>query len=80
MTGGMQPAKRAEHWKSKRVFFLTPQVLQRDIENGKYNKMKTCRVFANVFEHFPQVLQKDIKNGKYIKIRNCNFFLLFYTS
>ncbi|XP_078157349.1 DEAD/DEAH box RNA helicase family protein isoform X2 [Carex rostrata] len=34
MTGGVQPAKRAEYWKSKRVFFLTPQVLQKDIENG----------------------------------------------
>ncbi|KAJ4819037.1 ATP-dependent DNA helicase mph1 [Rhynchospora pubera] len=34
MTGATQPAKRSEYWKSKRVFFLTPQVLQKDIENG----------------------------------------------
>ncbi|KAJ3671654.1 hypothetical protein LUZ60_007733 [Juncus effusus] len=34
MTGVMRPAKRSEYWKTKRVFFLTPQVLQKDIENG----------------------------------------------
>ncbi|KAI4332333.1 hypothetical protein L6164_017253 [Bauhinia variegata] len=35
MTGLLSPAKRACFWKTKRVFFVTPQVLEKDIQSGK---------------------------------------------
>ncbi|XP_057504285.1 DEAD-box ATP-dependent RNA helicase FANCM isoform X2 [Actinidia eriantha] len=38
MTGQTSPTKRACFWKTKRVFFVTPQVLERDIQSG------TCEV------------------------------------
>ncbi|GMH22406.1 hypothetical protein Nepgr_024249 [Nepenthes gracilis] len=34
MTGQTSPTKRALLWKSKRVFFVTPQVLEKDIQSG----------------------------------------------
>ncbi|CAD6254520.1 unnamed protein product [Miscanthus lutarioriparius] len=34
MKGGLCPSTRSVHWKSKRVFFVTPQVLQNDIQSG----------------------------------------------
>ncbi|XP_051139283.1 DEAD-box ATP-dependent RNA helicase FANCM [Andrographis paniculata] len=34
LTGQTSPSKRAEFWKTKRVFFVTPQVLERDIHSG----------------------------------------------
>ncbi|XP_021801166.1 DEAD-box ATP-dependent RNA helicase FANCM isoform X4 [Prunus avium] len=34
MTGQISPTKRACLWKTKRVFFVTPQVLEKDIQSG----------------------------------------------
>lgn len=34
LTGNIQPALRAEEWQSKRVFFMTPQTLIRDLKSG----------------------------------------------
>ncbi|KAL4183271.1 hypothetical protein AMTRI_Chr11g97350 [Amborella trichopoda] len=34
MTGQMSPSARSSFWKSKRVFYVTPQVLERDIQSG----------------------------------------------
>ncbi|CAK9227008.1 unnamed protein product [Sphagnum troendelagicum] len=34
MTGQMSPPQRAEHWQSLRIFFVTPQVLEKDIQSG----------------------------------------------
>ncbi|KAL0800482.1 hypothetical protein Bca101_055657 [Brassica carinata] len=34
LTGQTCPSKRASLWKSKRVFFVTPQVLEKDIQSG----------------------------------------------
>ncbi|KAF2317439.1 hypothetical protein GH714_022286 [Hevea brasiliensis] len=34
MTGQLSPTKRACFWKTKRVFFVTPQVLEKDIQAG----------------------------------------------
>nr|KYP67890.1 Fanconi anemia group M protein [Cajanus cajan] len=34
MTGQISPPKRAQFWKTKRVFFVTPQVLEKDIHSG----------------------------------------------
>ncbi|KAK9270011.1 hypothetical protein L1049_025584 [Liquidambar formosana] len=38
MTGQISPTRRACFWKAKRVFFVTPQVLEKDIQSG------TCMV------------------------------------
>jgi ERCC4-related helicase len=34
LTGGVAPALRAEEWKEKRVFFMTPQTLLNDLKHG----------------------------------------------
>ncbi|KAG8091133.1 hypothetical protein GUJ93_ZPchr0011g28079 [Zizania palustris] len=34
LKGNLSPSKRSYFWKSKRVFFVTPQVLQNDIQSG----------------------------------------------
>ncbi|KAF2869430.1 hypothetical protein BDV95DRAFT_608976 [Massariosphaeria phaeospora] len=34
LIGGVPPAIRAEEWKSKRVFFMTPQTLLNDLKSG----------------------------------------------
>jgi len=34
MTGQILPEKRREAWRSKRVFFITPQILANDISRG----------------------------------------------
>lgn len=35
LTGEMSPIKRLSFWEAKRVFFVTPQVLEKDIESGE---------------------------------------------
>eukprot|EP00158_Paraphelidium_tribonemae_P008047 Partr_v1_DN28447_c1_g1_i4_m41771 putative Fanconi anemia, complementation group M len=34
LTGAQNPASRRDVWREKRMFFITPQVLQKDIESG----------------------------------------------
>lgn len=34
MTGQMNPPQRADEWQSRRVFYVTPQCLERDIQSG----------------------------------------------
>ncbi|KAG6543585.1 hypothetical protein Mapa_014948 [Marchantia paleacea] len=34
MTGDMSPPVRAEYWQSRRVFFVTPQCLEKDLQSG----------------------------------------------
>ena len=34
LPGNMAPSKRQSLWQSRRVFFLTPQVLQNDLNRG----------------------------------------------
>ncbi|XP_051179872.1 DEAD-box ATP-dependent RNA helicase FANCM isoform X1 [Lolium perenne] len=34
MKGNLSPEKRSSFWKSKRVFFVTPQILENDIHSG----------------------------------------------
>ncbi|KAH7076593.1 hypothetical protein BKA63DRAFT_510361 [Paraphoma chrysanthemicola] len=34
LTGGVSPALRSEEWKSRRVFFMTPQTLLNDLKHG----------------------------------------------
>lgn len=45
MTGQMNPAQRSGFWHSKRVFFVTPQVLEKDIQSGScHTKELVCLV------------------------------------
>ncbi|KAL2231862.1 UNVERIFIED_CONTAM: DEAD-box ATP-dependent RNA helicase FANCM [Sesamum indicum] len=37
LTGQTNPTRRADFWKNKRVFFVTPQVLEKDIQSGTWN-------------------------------------------
>lgn len=39
LTGEMSPIKRVSFWEAKRVFFVTPQVLEKDIESGESLEM-----------------------------------------
>lgn len=34
MTGKVPPMKRRKEWSTKRVFFITPQILKNDLESG----------------------------------------------
>eukprot|EP00111_Clytia_hemisphaerica_P002682 TCONS_00007586-protein len=46
MTGNIAPTKREIEWKNKRVFFMTPQVLQNDLARGSCNAADiVCLVF-----------------------------------
>lgn len=36
MKGNLSPEKRSSFWKSKRVFFVTPQILENDIHSGDF--------------------------------------------
>ena len=36
LIGKKNPSSRSILWKSKRVFFLTPQILQNDMKSGDY--------------------------------------------
>jgi ERCC4-related helicase len=40
LTGGVPPALRSEEWKSKRVFFMTPQTLLNDLKHGYVDPKK----------------------------------------
>ena len=43
-SGNKPPKERASQWRSKRVFFLTPQVMQNDITRGAYLAGQVCCV------------------------------------
>ena len=42
MTGSMAPRERAIVWRNKRVFFLTPQVMQNDLGRGACPSTDVC--------------------------------------
>ena len=44
MTGSVAPKGRTHHWNTKRVFYLTPQVLQNDLSQGTCNADDICCV------------------------------------
>ncbi|CAO2148005.1 unnamed protein product [Urochloa humidicola] len=45
LRGDRNPSSRSIHWKSKRVFFVTPQILQNDVKSGICNvKQIVCLV------------------------------------
>ena len=44
MTGTMSPKERVTQWQRKRVFFLTPQVMQNDLGRGTCPATDICCV------------------------------------
>jgi ERCC4-related helicase len=46
MTGQMNPQIRAEQWQNRRVFFVTPQVLEKDIQAGTKSEYSVDSVLA----------------------------------
>ncbi|BBG95994.1 DEAD/DEAH box RNA helicase family protein [Prunus dulcis] len=46
MTGQISPTKRASLWKTKRVFFVTPQVLEKDIQSDTLSMDFSQRQFV----------------------------------
>ncbi|KIX09098.1 uncharacterized protein Z518_00176 [Rhinocladiella mackenziei CBS 650.93] len=47
LTGGVQPAVRAQEWQEKRVFFMTPQTLINDLKNGMCDPKKVVLVVVD---------------------------------
>ncbi len=47
LTGEVQPAIRAEEWKEKRVFFMTPQTLINDLKHGYCDPKKVVLVVVD---------------------------------
>ena len=58
----MPPKERASQWQSKRVFFLTPQVMQNDITRGVCPADLVCCV---VFDE----AHKALGNYAYCQVR-----------
>lgn len=48
LTGQTSPTKRAELWKNRRVFFVTPQVLEKDIHSGLFFNLFKCVIQVNI--------------------------------
>ena len=47
MTGNVAPGLRAEEWKTKRVFFMTPQTFINDLKNGCADPKNICCVVVD---------------------------------
>ena len=70
MTGSMVPRERAVQWQEKRVFFLTPQVMQNDLGRGSCPAIEvSCVVFDEA--------HKALGNHAYCQVRFSLLFLVF---
>jgi len=58
LTGQIQSDKRPAIWASKRVFFLTPQIMQRDLERGV---CPACEVVCIVVDEAHRYRAKEYK-------------------
>lgn len=47
LTGGVSPALRSEEWKTKRVFFMTPQTFLNDLKHGYADPKKIVLVVVD---------------------------------
>ena len=62
LTGLLAPEKRVEEWKTKRVFFLTPQVMQNDLTRSSCSADQVvCIVFGEA--------HKALGNHTYCQVR-----------
>ena len=61
----MPPKERISQWAIKRVFFLTPQVMQNDITRGACPAGQVCCV---VFDE----AHKALGNYSYCQVQHCN--------
>lgn len=74
MMGTTSPAKRRELWKSKRVFFATPQTVQKDIEtNGCPTEKVSCVVVDEAHRAtgnfaYTEVVRKLYKKNKEFRV------------
>lgn len=65
MAGQMTPKDRVSMWEKKRVFFLTPQVMQNDLLKGTCPaKHVNCVVFDEA--------HKALGNHAYCQVRSCD--------
>lgn len=73
MTGQMSPMKRSGFWKVKRVFFVTPQVLEKDIQSG--DSLISLFYIVHSLSLFPM-----LKSLRCVETRNyyINFFSNIY--
>ncbi|KYQ92605.1 ATP-dependent RNA helicase [Tieghemostelium lacteum] len=47
----IKPSQRAEYWRKKRIFFLTPQILHNDAQSGKCDASQIRCVIADEAHH-----------------------------
>lgn len=66
----MPPKERSSQWAIKRVFFLTPQVMQNDITRGACPAGQVCCV---VFDE----AHKALGNYSYCQVQHAPVFLIW---
>ena len=62
LSGNMAPNKRQSLWQSRRVFFLTPQVLQNDLNRGSCRPEEVVLLVADE-------AHKALGNHAYCQVR-----------
>lgn len=71
LTGDVSPALRAEEWKSRRVFFMTPQTLQNDLSGGYADPKSICLLVVD---------EAHRATGNYSYVSVVNFMRRFSSS
>lgn len=71
LIGGVSPALRAEEWKSKRVFFMTPQTLMIDLKHGYADPKKIVLLVVD---------EAHRATGNYAYVEVVSFLRRFNTS
>lgn len=73
LLGNMAPSKRQSIWQSRRVFFLTPQVLQNDLNRGSCKAEEVVLLVADE-------AHKALGNHAYCQVRQIMLGLWMLTS
>ena len=71
LTGGTPPSIRAEEWRSKRVFFMTPQTIVNDLKTGICDPKKVVLIVVD---------EAHRATGGYAYVEVVNFLKRFNTS
>lgn len=72
LPGNMAPNKRQSMWQSRRVFFLTPQVLQNDLNRGSCKAEEVVLLVADE-------AHKALGNHAYCQVRHVMFTSSVFT-
>lgn len=72
-SGNLPPKERVGLWESRRVFFLTPQVMQNDLSRGACPAHDVCCV---VFDE----AHKALGNHAYCQVGTCTCAVLYILS